>query len=53
MKFKGDQCQAMTMQSGKREQCRVYSGSSYIEAAPLRRGSPWCHFHRKRCAGNG
>ena len=51
MKFTGEQCKGMTEQSGWRVQCRVFSGSSYIEAAPLRRGSPWCHFHRRRCAG--
>ena len=51
MKFKGKQCRGLTEQSGWRVQCRVFSGSSYKEAAPLRRGSPWCHFHRKRCAG--
>ena len=32
-------------------QCRVYSGSLYADAAPLRRGSPYCHHHRVRCAG--
>lgn len=31
--------------------CRVFSGSGYVEASPLRRGSPWCQFHRKRCWG--
>ena len=51
MKFKGKQCRGLTEQSGWRVQCRVFSGSTYKEAAPLRRGSPWCHFHRKRCAG--
>ena len=31
--------------------CNVYSGSLYKEAAPLRAGSIFCHFHRQRCAG--
>ena len=41
----------MTKQSGKRVRCRVYSGSGYPEAAPLRHGSPWCNHHRRRCKG--
>ena len=32
-------------------QCCVWSGSFYADAAPLRRGNPFCHHHRLRCAG--
>ena len=29
----------------------VYGGSGYPEAAPLRAGSPWCHWHQRVCKG--
>jgi hypothetical protein len=30
--------------------CKVHSQMSYAEAAPLRRGSLFCHTHRQQCA---
>mmetsp|Transcript_64977 Transcript_64977/g.128456 ORF Transcript_64977/g.128456 Transcript_64977/m.128456 type:complete len:174 (+) Transcript_64977:1392-1913(+) len=39
------------MRKGGKGQCRVWSGSCYADAAPLRRGSPFCHHHRVRCLG--
>ena len=29
----------------------MWSGCCYADAAPLRRGSPYCHHHRVRCVG--
>ena len=33
-------------------QCNVWSGCLYADAAPLRRGSLYCHHHRVRCEGH-
>ena len=30
---------------GGKGQCRIWSGLCYADAAPLRRGSPFCHHH--------
>ena len=34
------------------EPCANSSAKPYREAEPLRRGSPFCHFHRVQCAGH-
>jgi len=48
-KYTGVRCAGMRKNSNG--QCRVWSGALYAQAAPLRRGSPYCHHHSVRCAG--
>ena len=42
-KFTGVQCAAMKKDGSR---CRVFSGSGYVHAEPLRNGSRHCYHHR-------
>ena len=50
-KFTGVQCGGFAKKT--RCRCRIFSGSQYPQARPLKPpvNSPWCHFHRLRCRG--